>query len=310
VYLHYNDNDNHYQIGEVMKRILLSLSLVFLLVGCVPKNEPNDKITIVVSFYPLEYFTKRIAGDLVNVIDLLPIAGEPHDWEPSTQDMITLTEADHVFILGNNFESWFDDAYASIDHEGQGLLIVSEGIPTIISEIKQQIDPHVWTSLKHDITLLTTIKNYLVKIDPDHASVYEANYSLVKADFEALDMEYTTALATRVRDEFVTNHAAFGYLALDYGLKMIPIMGIEPDAEPDAATMASIIDIVNQYQIPYILYEDEADTAVADAIAAETGALTGILRPGESLNEAQIAAGEDFLSIMKQNLEWLKKALN
>jgi zinc transport system substrate-binding protein len=293
-----------------MKRFLLSLAIALFIAGCTPKSESNQKITIVVSFYPLEYFTKRITGDLVNVIDLLPIAGEPHDWEPSTQDMITITQADHVFILGNNFESWFEDVYSNIDHEDQGLLIVSEGIPTITSEIKQQIDPHVWTSLKNDVIIMTTIKNYLVQIDPEHASVYETNYAAAKSDFEALDAEYEAELANRVRDEFVTNHAAFGYMALDYGLKMIPIMGIEPDAEPDAATMATIIDLVKQYNIPYILYEDEADTAVADSIAAETGAMTGVLRPGESLNEAQLAAGDDFLSIMRQNLEWLKKALN
>ncbi len=294
-----------------MKKLLILILLVSSLSACTPKNNENDqKIKIVVSFYVLEYLTQRIGGDYVSITNLLPIAGEPHDYEPSTKDMVTLSKADHIFILGNHFEPWFDDVSKTIYHKGQEVLVVSQGISTIINESTNQIDPHIWTSLKNDVLILNTIRNYLVRIDPNHKAEYEANYLDAKAEFEALDQEFEDTIKNRVRDEFVVNHAAFGYLAQDYGLTMIPIMGIEPDAEPDASVMAQIIDIVKQYKIPYILYEDDANTQVANTIAAETGALTGVLRPGESLNDQQIAAGDDFLSIMRQNLQWLKKALN
>jgi zinc transport system substrate-binding protein len=293
-----------------MKKLIILIVLIASLSACTPKNTENDqKIEIVVSFYVLEYLTNRVGGEFVSVTNLLPIAGEPHDYEPSTKDMVTLSKADHIFILGNRFESWFEDIEDSIYHKGQEVLVVSEGIPTILNATTNQIDPHVWTSLKNNVLMLNTIKDYLIRIDPDRKTQYEANYQAAKVEFEALDQEFVVTLKNRVRDEFVVNHAAFGYLAKDYGLNMIPIMGIEPDAEPDASMMAQIIDIVKLYKIPYILYEDEADTKVAATIAAETGALTGVLRPGESLNDKQIKDGDDFLSIMRQNLQWLKKAL-
>jgi len=293
-----------------MKKILIFIVLIASLSACTPKNNENDqKIKIVVSFYVLEYLTNRVGGEFVSVTNLLPIAGEPHDYEPSTKDMVTLSKADHIFILGNRFESWFEDIEDSIYHKGQEVLVVSQGIPTIVNAATNQIDPHVWTSLKNDVLMLNTIKDHLIRIDPEHKAEYEANYQSVKAEFEVLDQEFEATLKNRVRDEFVVNHAAFGYMAKDYGLNMIPIMGIEPDAEPDASMMAQIIDIVKLYKIPYILYEDDADTEVADTIAAETGALTGVLRPGESLNDKQIKDGDDFLTIMRQNLQWLKKAL-
>jgi zinc transport system substrate-binding protein len=293
-----------------MKKLIILIVLIASLSACTPKNTENDqKIEIVVSFYVLEYLTNRVGGEFVSVTNLLPIAGEPHDYEPSTKDMVTLSKADHIFILGNRFESWFEDIEDSIYHKGQEVLVVSEGIPTILNATTNQIDPHVWTSLKNNVLMLNTIKDYLIRIDPDRKTQYEANYQAAKVEFEALDQEFVVTLKNRVRDEFVVNHAAFGYLAKDYGLNMIPIMGIEPDAEPDASMMAQIIDIVKLYKIPYILYEDDADTEVAVTIAAETGALTGVLRPGESLNDKQIKDGDDFLSIMRQNLQWLKKAL-
>lgn len=291
-----------------MKKILLLIVIALSLTACGVK--PSDgKLRVVVSFYVLEDLTRKIGGDLIEIINVMPSGSEPHEFEPSTQTMMTLTDASLIFILGNDFEPWFNDAYDNVKHDGQTVVVLSEGIETLVNDSTGQVDPHVWTSIQNLITILEHIKTVLVEKDPANQSTYKANFEKTKADFLALDQDYRTVVAQRVRDVFVTNHAAFGYLAKDYGLTMIPIMGLEPDAEPDASTMARIIDLVNHYDIPYILYEDEANTDVATAIALETGAKTGILRPGESLNSAQLQAGDDLLSIMRQNLTWLKKAL-
>jgi zinc transport system substrate-binding protein len=92
--------------------------------------------------------------------------------------------------------------------------------------------------------MLETIKDHFSEAYPEKASAFETNYLAAKSEFDALDQDYITALSGRVRDEFMSNHAAFGYLARDYGLVMIPIMGLEPDAEPDAQTLALMIDTV------------------------------------------------------------------
>lgn len=291
-----------------MRKINLVLILLLSLSACAPKV-PSTKLEVVVSFYVLEDLTQKIGGDLVKIVDVMPSSSEPHEFEPNTQTMMTLTNASLIFILGNDFEPWFKDAYDNVKHTGQEVVIVSKGIPTLVNQESQQIDPHIWTSIRNIITMMENIKAALIKADPSHQSIYEANFEKAKADFETLDAQYQSVVDQRKRDVFITNHAAFGYLAQDYGLTMIPIMGLEPDAEPSASVMARIIDLVKRYSIPYILYEDEATADVASTIAQETGAKTGILRPGESLNSAQIQAGDDLLSIMSQNLQWLKKAL-
>jgi len=292
-----------------MKKILLILILLMGLSACIQKPQDDGKIHIVVSFYILEDFTEKIGGDLVSVINLTQSAGEPHEFEPSTQDMKILTEAQHIMILGNDFEPWFNDIYDNIKSKGADVLVLSDGFETLIDQNTKQIDPHIWTSISNAQSMFTIIKDYLIQLDPAHASTYTQNYELYNAEFTQLKAEYIAAISDRVRNEFVTNHAAFGYLAQELGLTMIPIMGLEPDAEPSASIMAQIIDVVKAYKIPYILYEDEANTEVAKTIAQETGALTGVLRPIESLNSDQIASGEDYFSLMRENLEWLKKAL-
>ncbi len=291
-----------------MKKLLLGLMVVMGLAGCAPKATPSDKPTVVVSFYILEEFTRRIVGDSMTIVNLMPNGGDAHDFELSVSDRRTVEEADHVLLLGNDFEHWAEDVYPD-PLSAEGVLVVGKNVETLSDPLVNQVDPHLWLSLRNAVIMLETIKDYFSDIYPDQANTFEANFLASQTAFNALDQEYTVALSSRVRDEFMSNHAAFGYLARDYGLVMIPIMGLEPDAEPDAQTLALMIDTVITYGIPYVFYESETDTAIAEIIAEATGAKTGILIPIESLTAAQVAAGDDYLSIMRQNLESLTKAV-
>lgn len=283
-----------------------------ILSACAPTVpiSDNGKLKVVVSFYVLEDFTKKIGGDAIEVVNLLPGSMEPHDYELSTTDMITLSDASTIFILGNDFEPWFKDFETSLDPDRQNVSVISQGIETITLESSGQVDPHIWTSLRNARQMLKTIRDALVEADPDNTELFDNNLAKYDAEFALLDQTIREALSDRSLDVFVSNHAAFGYFAADYGLTMIPVLGLEPDAEPDAAQMQRIIELVKTYQIPVILYEDVTDTKVAQTIADETGAKTGLLRTLESLSVEERLNGEDYLSLMKQNLESLKEALN
>ena len=291
-----------------MKKILLGLIVALAVAGCAPKPQPTEKPTVVVSFYILEEFTRRVTGDLVTIVNLMPNGGDAHDFELSVADRLQVEDADHVLLLGNDFEHWAEDVYDD-PATAEGVLIVGKNVEPRMDPLVNQVDPHIWLSLRNAIVMMETIKDYFSENDPKNAATYVTNFEAAKAEFEALDQEFMTVLSGRVRDEFLTNHAAFGYLAHDYGLVMIPVMGLEPDAEPDARTLAVMIDTVKTYKIPYILYEDVASQNVAQVIAEATGAKTGILTPIESLTEEQIANDDDFLSVMRTNLEWLTKAV-
>ena len=291
-----------------MKNLRLILSLLLLLTGCAKSQPVSAKPTVIVSFYVLEDFTRKIAGDNITLIDLVPGSGEPHDYEPSTQDIVTLSQADALFILGNDFEPWYKDVASDLG-ETPKVFVLSEGIDTLTLANGQK-DPHLWTSLRRSIAILANIRDALIAIDPKHSTTYQANYLKAEADFMALDQDIREALKAPGLTTFVTSHAAFGYFASDYGLNMVSVMGLQPEGEPDPASMQRVIDRVKQDKIPMILSEDPNDTRIADAIASETGAKTGILRTLENLSEAERQKGEDYLSLMRWNLDVLKEALN
>ena len=105
---------------------------------------------------------------------------------------------------------------------------------------------------------------------------------------------------------FVTQHAAFGYLALDYGLTQIPITGVSAESEPSAKRLASLTKYVKKYDIKYIYFEENASSKVASTLADEAGVKTAVLNPIESLTSKQIKAGEDYFSVMEENLKALQ----
>jgi zinc transport system substrate-binding protein len=105
-------------------------------------------------------------------------------------------------------------------------------------------------------------------------------------------------------------HEAFGYLCNAYDLTQLAIEGLTPDSEPDPAKMQEVIEYAKKYDIHTIFFEELASPKVAKTVAKEVDAVTAVLNPIEGLSEEDIEAGEDYFSVMRKNLEALRKALN
>ena len=108
----------------------------------------------------------------------------------------------------------------------------------------------------------------------------------------------------------MVSHEAWGYLCDAYGLTEVGIAGLDPEAEPDAQSMAEISDKVRDDGVTTIFYEDLASPKVAQVIASETGASVERLNPLEGLTDDELAQGEDYFSVMRSNLEELRAALS
>ena len=87
------------------------------------------------------------------------------------------------------------------------------------------------------------------------------------------------------------------------------IEGIEPDSEPDPARLAKIEDYVKKNNVKTIFSEELVSKKVAQTIANATGANIETLNPIEGLTDEELEAGDDYLSIMKDNLNAILKAL-
>lgn len=307
------------------KKIGMALISLLALVGLgackdnqAASENKDKKLQIVATFYPMYDFTKNIVGDAGEVSLLMPAGSEPHDYEPSAKDMAKITDAD-VFVYHNeNMEAWVPSAVKSW----------KKGEPNVIEGTKDMLllpggeeehdhsheeghhhdyDPHTWVSPHRAIKEVTSIKNQLVKLYPEKKTDFEKNAKAYLAKLETLDKEYSDTLKAAKQKNFVTQHTAFGYLALDYGLNQVGISGINPDQEPDPSRIAELKHYVEDNDIRYIYFENNNQGKAAKTLADETKVNLEVLNPLESLTKKQMDAGEDYISVMKENLSALKK---
>ena len=302
----------------------LSLSL---LTGC--GTQPADtaagdgRLRVLTSFYPMYDFACKIGGDCIDVTNMVPSGTEPHDWEPSTNDLKNLEKADVFIYNGADMEPWADDLLVS---RSDTLRVVeaSETVELRTTDGEHEhahehedaghhhgdFDPHVWLDPENAKIEMEAIRDALCAADPENSTVFQSNYEKYAAELDALDAEFREKLAPLPNRTIVVAHEAFGYLCDAYGLTQVGIEGLSPDSEPDPGRMAEVIDFVREHSISTIFFEELVSPKVAEAIASETGAQAKMLSPLEGLSDEQAAAGADYFSVMHDNLAALMEALN
>lgn len=312
---------------NIFKLISLAISIIMtlsLISGCSNEKQvtENGKLMVYTSFYPLYDLTSKIGGDKVNVTNMVPTGTEPHDWEPTPKDMGAISNADLLVYNGLGMEQWIDKVTGAVSNDKLILVEASKGVDLITShsehkekhfdeeEHNHDVDPHIWTSIKNAIIEMENIKNALCQADSDNSAYYEENFKKYKAEFEALDKEFSDFTSSCKNKNIVVAHEAFSYLCRDYGLNQIAINGLSAESEPDPARMAEIVKFAKENNIKVIFFEELVSPKLAEVIASEIGAETMVINPLEGLSDEELANGDDYLSVMRKNLEALKKALN
>ena len=308
-----------------MKKIISLLLVIPMLftIGCSKENKGNEnsegKIKIYTSIYPLYDFAKKVGGDKVDVINLVPAGTEPHDWEISTSDIVSLEKADMLIYNGAGIENWTDKVISTLENKDIVYVKTSEGldIHKIDDKDSQEdneynhgsYDPHTWLSIKNAKQEMENIKNALVKYDSDNADYYEDNYEKYAKKFDELDKKYSDTLGPIKNKTIIVAHEAFGYLCEEYDINQEGIEGLTPDSEPDPARMSQIIKFAKKNNVKTIFFEELVSPKVAQTIAKEINAKTEVLNPLEGLSEEQINNGEDYFSVMEKNLEVLYESM-
>lgn len=171
------------------------------------------------------------------------------------------------------------------------------------------VDPHTWVSPKSALIMAENIKNELIAADPEHKVEYEQRYEGLKEKLVALDVEFEQKLSSLPKHEIVVSHQAFGYLCRDYGLVQHSIMGLSPEAEPRGQDLVRLAQLVKDEGIKYIFFEELVSDRLAQTLASEAGVETMVLNPVEGLTKEQAANGDNYFTLMQNNLNNLVTAL-
>jgi zinc transport system substrate-binding protein len=293
--------------------LILGLGLGVSLQACGDEagNGSDERVSLVASFYPLAFVAERIGGDCVEVTNLTPPGIEPHDAELSPDAVESVATADVVLYLGGGFQPAIEDAVRDASGEAVDLVAVVSTTPAEGEEAAEGliVDPHVWLDPGRFAQIAEATADVIDRAGAAGSCDVAGAAESLRADLESLDDDFRTSLGGCERDLIVTNHDAFGYLASAYGLRQEAIAGLEPETEPDARRMAELIELVEREGVTTILTEELIAPDVAETLADGAGVDTAVLYTIEGLSDEESAASEDYISLMRKNLETLRVAL-
>jgi len=286
---------------------------VFFLSSRVPQRDTqNERIHIVTSFYPLSHIAKSIGGNIVDVRNLVPAGVEPHDFEPSSRDLVEIGNADALFYNGASLESWIKKWNVGISVKPKYVVNMEESLKKqgAILFVKDGItDPHFWLDpviMKNEVIV---IRDLLIQIDSAHKDLFTENARRYTTALDLLDEHFRAGLSSCDLNDIIVLHEAFNYLASQYSIKVTSIEGISPDEEPSPKELARIINLVREKGVRHIFFETVASPKFSELIAREVGGATLVLNPIESLTPDEVQSGEDYFSIMEMNLNNLQIAM-
>lgn len=170
-------------------------------------------------------------------------------------------------------------------------------------------DPHVWLDPNRAITIAENIKDLLVELQPEAEAEFENNFTDLKSKLEELNKSYHEKIQAQSRNEILVTHAAYGYWEEAYGIKQIAISGLSPSNEPSQQQLVDVINIVDDHEINYLLFEQNVEPKVAKVIQNETNVKSLDLHNLSVLTEEDIQNEQDYFSLMYQNLDALITAL-
>lgn len=272
--------------------------LALALAGCGGRDAAAPgTVAVVATFSTLAGFVERVGGERVAVRTLVPPGVPPHDYEPAPRDRAALERA-RVFVYnGVGFEPWLDRALPDLP-ASVVRVDASAGIA------RRGRDPHVWLDPVLAASQVEAIRKGLERADPGGRARYAAGAAVFASELEALRQRYAQVLAVCRRREFVTSHAAFGYLAARFGLREVSIAGIDPEGEPSPARLREIVAFIRSGGTTVVFAEPGGPDRVAEVVAREAGVHLAVLDPLEGRT-----AGE-YITVMDDNLRRLAEGLD
>ncbi|MDQ0242964.1 zinc transport system substrate-binding protein [Bacillus fengqiuensis] len=310
------------------------------------KKETNDQLTIYTTIFPLEDFAKKIGGDYVKVESIYPPNVDAHTFEPSQKTMINIAKADVFIYTGAGLEGFVNKTTEALKNEKVKFVEAADGVTFIkgghhhegeesheeghedehasedhdedvhLHESGEEhhdhgdLDPHVWLDPIRAITLAENIKNALIDLKPEQKETFEKNFEVLKGELEQLDKELGNTIQNGKTKEVVVAHAAYGYWHDRYDLEQISIAGLSPENEPSQKELQTIIEEARGKNVKYVIFEQNVKPKIADIVKNELKAEPLTLHNLESVTDQDIKNNEDYVSLMKRNIETLKKALN
>lgn len=324
------------RMGSVLGLVIASV----LAVGCGKRaGGSGGKPAVAVSIFPIYDLTRRIAGDRLDVLIVLPPGKSEHSYEPGPREVVKLSSAKVAFVVGLGMDAWVEPVVRSAK-----VVRLGEKVPTIPIDVEPigegeahheehhddhddhddhgsgsaappahddhghaeigAPDPHFWMDPERMIAAVDTITAELATLDPAGKEMFTKNADAVKASLKTVDASLQTRSKAWTKRTIVTFHGSMTYFAKRYGLRIAAVVEPVAGTEPTAAYIVEVLAAIKRGQAAAIFSEPQLDKAPGETISREAKIPLGELDPVGGL------AGRDtYETLLTWNADQLDKVL-
>ncbi|MBN1109762.1 MAG: zinc ABC transporter substrate-binding protein [Methanomassiliicoccales archaeon] len=307
------------------KQLLLvtgtSIIIVLLIVASAlwgTSSDEDERTLVVATFYPLAYMAKSIGGERVAVSSLVPYNSELHSWSPTPQDIIQADRADVILYNGGPADSWLlTDILPVISTQDKLVTNTTEGVGFIQGGGHEGhdgnehggVDPHTWLSPIEARIQAHNVLLALIEADPEGQNYFQERFDSLNQTLTGLHEQYLMLEEAGVSG-IIVSHAAFGYVAKEYGFVQYGVIGLSADQEPSLATIIELVSVMENESIYAVyvdpVYKQDYASMLKAELESRTGHAVQVLDLFLMLGPYE---GADYLEQMSMNLVDLKIGL-
>jgi ABC-type Zn uptake system ZnuABC Zn-binding protein ZnuA/ABC-type Mn2+/Zn2+ transport system permease subunit len=275
--------------------------------GCGGSDSSNG-VSVVATTTQIGDWTRVVGGDAVDVHQILTPNTDPHDYEPRPDDVSATADAKVVFTNGDELDSWIDEVVsdsgsdAKVGDLGGSVPVKLPGEPE--GEEASRFDPHWWHDPRNAEAAVRKIAAELSAVYPDDKATFEASANTYIEKLHRLDSGIRACLdgIPAADRKLVTDHDAFGYFADRYGIQVVGavIPSQTTQAQPSAKDLSDLAALVRREGVNAVFPESSLSPALAEAIAAQTGASVGQDLYSDTLGP-EGSSGDSYLHMEQAN---------
>lgn len=281
--------------------ITITAGLPYLSSLFIPRPAPSDQVSVATTIFPLADIARNIAGDNINIIQVLPPGTSPHTYNLTPQKLAEIQNASALFAIGHGLDDQTIQAVTKATNIP--VVIVDQNIPLRHFEndqdhSRQSIDPHYWLTVPNAKTIAGTIASTFQQIDPQNSDRYAGNLVAYSEQLDQLEQELQDKAAAANNKKFIAIHNAWSYFAGHYGLELLTTYEPVEGKQPSLTDIQQLQSIIQQHNISAFHTEPQKQSTSATRFLKEDlGLQIKILDPIGGLNDYN-----SYFNLMRQNL--------
>lgn len=310
-----------------MKKLTAVIAILTVMIMCLcacdtnTPAEDDGRLRVIATIFPQYDLARQIAGDSADVSMLITPGAESHSFEPTSSDIISISECDIFIYTGGESDDWIDSMLKSINNPDMTVISLMDCVEDRITVehtdeddgyIHSEEDEHIWTSPLNCVAVAEKICAQMISKDTENSEIYSNNLRSLVSDLNGLDRDFRNVVENAKRNELVFgDRFPLYYFAREYSLDCYSAFsGCSDDTEASAATVASLIDRVKNDSLPVVYKIELSSDSIASTISSETGAEVMTFYSCHNISKEDFENGETYISMMQRNVESLRLALN